>query len=109
MPKKLPTPKATRGDHRLIQAVREMAAHMRGEIKLESYEYTPPAKVDVATIRKQLGLNQKQFAEHYGFAISALREWEQGRRTPERSTRILLALIAENPKMVEKTLAKLSG
>ncbi len=101
--------KATSDDKRLIQAVREMAAHMRGEIKLESYEYTPPAKVDVARIRKQLGLSQKQFAEHYGFAISALREWEQGRRTPERSTRILLALIAENPKMVEKTLAKLSG
>lgn len=86
-----------------------MLAHARGEIKLESYEYTPPAKIDVAGIRKKLGLNQKQFADHYGFAVSALREWEQGRRTPERSARILLALIAENPKMVEKALAKLPG
>lgn len=101
-------PKATSDDRRLIQAVREMAAHMRGEIELESYEYTPPPKIDVAGIRKKTGLSQKQFADHYGFAVSALREWEQGRRNPERSTRILLALIAENPKMVEKTLTKLS-
>lgn len=102
-------PKARKREHDLVQAVREMAAHMRDEIELESYEYTPPATVDVARIRKKLGFSQKEFADHYGFAVSALREWEQGRRNPERSTRILLALIAENPKMVEKTLAKLSA
>lgn len=103
-------PKRTaRSESSLVTAAKEMLAHARGEIKLDFYEYTPPAKVDVAKIRKKTGLSQKQFADHFGFAVSALREWEQGRRNPERSTRILLALIAENPKMVEKTLAKLSA
>jgi putative transcriptional regulator len=100
--------RTSKSENSLVTAAREMLAHARGEIELESYEYTPPPKMDVAKIRKKLGLSQKQFADHYGFAVSALREWEQGRRNPERSTRILLALIAENPKMVEKTLAKLS-
>ncbi|MFZ5836401.1 MAG: helix-turn-helix domain-containing protein [Pseudomonadota bacterium] len=100
--------RTSKSESSLVTAAREMLAHARGEIELESYEYTPPPKMDVAGIRKKLGLSQKQFADHYGFAVSALREWEQGRRNPERSTRILLALIAENPKMVEKTLAKLS-
>ncbi len=102
------TKRTSKSEHSLVTAAREMLAHARGEIELESYEYTPPPKMDVSGIRKKLGFSQKQFADHYGFAVSALREWEQGRRNPERSTRILLALIAENPKMVEKTLAKLS-
>ena len=101
--------RTSKPERNVVTAAREMLAHARGEIQLESYEYTPPAKVNVAQIRKKLGLSQKEFADHYGFAVSALREWEQGRRNPERSTRILLAIIAENPKMVEKTLAKLSA
>jgi putative transcriptional regulator len=103
------TKRTNKSESSLVTAAREMLAYARGEIELESYEYTPPPKVDVAKVRKKLGLSQKQFADRYGFAVSALREWEQGRRNPERSTRILLALIAENPKMVEKTLAKLSA
>lgn len=103
------TPKATRDDKRLIQAVKEMAAHIHGEIELESYEYTPPVKVDVAKIRKKLGFSQKEFADHYGFAVSALRDWEQGRRTPERSARILLTLIESNPQAIEQALASVPG
>jgi putative transcriptional regulator len=101
-------PKKTTREHSLITATKEMLAHARGEITLTSYIYTPPKKVDVARLRKQLGFSQQAFANHYGFAVSALRDWEQGRRQPERSTRILLALIAANPRMVEATLAHLS-
>jgi hypothetical protein len=39
-------PKATRGDKRLIQAVKEMAAHRRGEIVLYTRKVTPPDKGD---------------------------------------------------------------
>lgn len=98
-------PKMTAADRRLIQATKEMAAHMRGEIELTSY--TPPQEVDVSKIRKELGYSQTEFAGHFGFAVSALRDWEQGRRNPERTARILLTLIAANPKMVEQTLAQI--
>lgn len=102
-------PKARKREHDLIQAVKEMAAHIRGEIVLHTRTVTPPDKVDVAAIRKNLGLNQKQFSEQFGFALSAVKDWEQGRRRPERSARILLTVIAINPKAIDKALAHLSA
>ncbi|MDX2094849.1 MAG: helix-turn-helix domain-containing protein [Alphaproteobacteria bacterium] len=102
-------PKARTPEHDLIQAAREMAAHRRGKLALPTRKVTPPDEVDVASIRKHLGYNQKEFADHFGFALSALKDWEQGRRTPERSTRILLSVIATNPKAIEQALAHLSA
>ena len=99
--------RATADDKRLIQAVREMGAHREGRLALSSRNIVPSEVVDVASIRKSLGYNQKQFAGHYGFALSAVRDWEQGRRTPERSARILLTLIDRNPQAIEQALAHL--
>jgi putative transcriptional regulator len=95
-------------EHDLVQAVREMVAHHRGELALPSYRVQVPAEMNVSKIRKTLGYSQQQFANVFGFALSALKDWEQGRRTPERSARILLAVIATNPKAVEKALMQFS-
>ena len=40
-----------------------------------------------------------------GFALSALREWEQGRRMPDRAARLFLKVIAREPKAVQRALA----
>jgi putative transcriptional regulator len=96
--------KPTEADQRLMAAAKEMLAHHRGELKLETRKTHVPEKIDVAAIRKGLGFSQSEFADHFGFAISAIKEWEQGRRAPERATRILLAVIAMNPKAVEQAL-----
>jgi putative transcriptional regulator len=101
-------PKAHTPEHDLIKAAREMVAHARGEISLPTRKVTPPSEVDVASIRKNLGYNQRQFADHFGFALSAVKDWEQGRRTPERATRIFLAIIATNPAAIEQALTRLS-
>ena len=87
-------------EHDLVKAAREMLAHYKGEIALPSRIVHIPAKTDVTSIRKKLGYTQKKFAEHFGFALSALKDWEQGRRKPERAARILLAIISANPKFV---------
>jgi putative transcriptional regulator len=60
---------------------------------------------DARAIRKATGLSQAVFAWRYGFDVSALRDWEQGRRTPDRSARVLLAIIKYEPKAVERALA----
>ena len=96
-------------EHDLIQSVREMAAHKRGELALSTRKVIVPDKVDVTSIRKNLGFNQKQFAEHYGFALSAIKDWEQGRRKPDRSARIFLAVIETNPQAIEEALTHLSS
>jgi len=60
---------------------------------------------DARAIRKATGLSQAAFAWRYGFDVSALRDWEQGRRTPDRSARVLLAIIKYEPRAVERALA----
>jgi putative transcriptional regulator len=64
-----------------------------------------PDLVDVAAIRNADGnLTQQAFAKRYGFTWSAVRDWEQGRKKPERSARIVLALIAAEPEAVRRVL-----
>jgi putative transcriptional regulator len=65
-----------------------------------------PKKIDVRAIRRRQKLTQSAFARRYGFALSALRDWEQGRRQPERSARILLRVIEHEPEAVERALAR---
>ena len=93
-------------EHDLIQAVREMSAHVHGKIALPSRKLSPPDIIDVASIRKGLGYSQKQFADHFGFTLSSVKDWEQGRRTPERAARVLLMVIATNPQVIEQALSK---
>ena len=61
---------------------------------------------NVKKIRTRLGLSQESFAQTYGFALSAVRDWEQGRRQPERSARILLRVVEKEPDAVTRALAK---
>lgn len=67
-----------------------------------------PATIDVAAIRHRLGhefcgapLSQADFARRFGFSPAAVRDWEQGRRKPEASARVLLLVIAEQPHLVD--------
>jgi putative transcriptional regulator len=64
-----------------------------------------PQKIDVKKIRTRLALSQEAFAGRYGFAVSAVRDWEQGRRKPERSARILLKIVEKEPEAVTRALA----
>jgi putative transcriptional regulator len=60
----------------------------------------------VKRIRKHLGLSQATFAATYGFALSAVRDWEQGRRQTERSARILLKIVERGPESVVRALGR---
>jgi putative transcriptional regulator len=64
-----------------------------------------PKRVNVKRIRGRLGLTQAAFASRFGFSVSAIRDWEQGRRAPEAATRVLLAVIDREPEAVLRALA----
>lgn len=64
-----------------------------------------PAEVDVRAIRKNLGMTQEAFAQSYGFSLSAVKDWEQGRRRPEAAARVLLKVIEKRPDAVSEALA----
>ena len=59
----------------------------------------------VRRVRAGTGLSQARFAERYGFSAAAVRDWEQGRRTPEASTRCYLRVIELEPQAVGRALA----
>ena len=60
-------------------------AYLDGTADKRNYRVHVPEKIDVRKIRTRMGLSQEAFAETYGFALSAVRDWDQGRRRPERS------------------------
>lgn len=68
----------------------------------QSGEHRP---VNVRAIRKASGMTQQAFASTYGFTLGALRDWEQGRKRPERTARVLLSVITEAPDMVARAVA----
>jgi putative transcriptional regulator len=84
----------------------EAKAYLEGSADKRDFRIHVPARVDVKRIRTRLGLSQESFAQTYGFALSAVRDWEQGRRQPERSARILLKVVEKEPDAVTRALAK---
>jgi putative transcriptional regulator len=86
----------------IMEGLKEVLAHKRGEIKLNSYFVPNP--VDVKAIRTRLKLSQSEFAARFYFPIRTLQDWELGRNQPYSPIRAYLLVIANNPKMVEKAL-----
>ena len=89
---------------RVIAGFKEALAHARGELGLPGYTVMVPDEVDVATLRHTLGLSQRAFAHVFGLDVTAVHAWEQGRRRPDRTARILLAVIAREPEAVKRAL-----
>lgn len=87
------------------RGLEEAVAHARGEdVAARVSIIHVPETVDVRALRGSMGMTQHAFAARYGFSLSAVREWEQGRRQPERSARILLKVIEREPEAVERAL-----
>ena len=89
---------------RILRSARQALAFARGEIT-EGFIVHVPNTVDVKAIRERSGLTQEAFARKFGFTAAAVRDWEQGRRQPEKAARVLLLVIAHNPDAVTEALA----
>jgi putative transcriptional regulator len=67
---------------------------------LKRMRRTPQIKV----IRRALGLTQGEFAARYHIPLGTLRDWEQGRATPDQPTQAYLTVIARSPEGVQRAL-----
>jgi putative transcriptional regulator len=90
---------------RIMQGLREAAAHAKGR-KVPGLRLHVPEQIDVTAIRRKTGLSQQAFSARIGVSTGTLRNWEQGRRTPDGPARVLLAMLARNPRLVEETLGR---
>ena len=82
----------------LAASVREGGAILRGEV-MPARKFIV-AGPDVKRIRANYKLSQVEFAALIGISVATLRNWEQGRRTPEGPARILLQVAAKHPDAV---------
>jgi putative transcriptional regulator len=80
-------------------------AYLASTADKRRYRVHVPESIDVKKIRTRLGLSQEAFPATYGFALSAVRDWEQSHRRPERSARILLKIVQKEPEAVTRALA----
>jgi putative transcriptional regulator len=82
----------------LLESVREGGEILRSERKAaRSFHFDVP---DVRSVREKYGLSQSRFAALMGISVGTLRNWEQGRRKPEGSARVLLQVVARHPEAV---------
>ena len=89
----------------LVKAMREAAAYMTGEPGATvAHQVRVPDEVDVLAIRKSFKLSRERFAQRFGLDARAVQDWEQGRRRPDRTARILLRTIERHPEAVEDAL-----
>jgi putative transcriptional regulator len=62
----------------------------------------PIESEDIAAIRHFVGLTQAAFASALGISVHTLRNWEQGRRTPEGPALALLRIAVRHPNIVRE-------
>jgi len=94
----------SKSGQRILRGARQALAYARGA--REGFVAHVPETVDVAAIRKRLGLSQADFADRFGFKLDAVQNWEQGRRRPEGAARAFLRVIEREPAAVRRALAK---
>jgi len=61
--------------------------------------------VDVKRLRERLGMTQEEFALRFGLDIDAVRNWEYGRREPDRAAKSYLTVIDREPELAQAALA----
>jgi putative transcriptional regulator len=86
----------------LFDSVRQAGRIRRGTLKPSRTTVFRPA--DVKRVRAKLGASQSEFALMIGVSVSTLRNWEQGRRTPDGPALALLRVAAKHPDVVAKAL-----
>ena len=59
----------------------------------------------IIAIRKQMNLSQTVFAKVLNVSASSIRQWEQGKRKPSGSTKILLELLEKSPHLLDYRLS----
>ncbi len=78
---------------KMLEAVKE--ADKKGLVTLQS-------SPNVAEIRKQLKLSQREFAHQYRINPETLKSWEQHKREPDSISRAYLKCIEKNPRLIKK-------
>lgn len=84
---------------RTALAIRQAGAHARGEAVPGAVTHRP---IDVKALRARIDMTQTEFAATFGFSLGSVRDWEQGRKLPERTAMTIMRMIELAPDIVKK-------
>ena len=79
----------------ILEGIRQVKAGEIGRV------YTPEQILAIAA-RRSSKLTQVEFAELLDVSVDAIRDWEQGRRSPRGAARTLLRVAMQHPKVLHK-------
>ena len=85
----------------LLDSLNEVLEDIKGIKKLDS-RLVDVEDINVHDIREKYHLTQREFSETFGFSLRTLQQWEQGRRKPQGSARVLLKVIDYAPNVVNE-------
>jgi putative transcriptional regulator len=89
---------------RLIESAQQALEFVEGTADASRYRIHLPDDIDVKQIREAMAMSQTEFADHFGFSVRTLQDWEQGRRVPSGVAKNFLILLKRAPDMVRETL-----
>ena len=76
------------------------------EVKIPEVEIT---STEIKEIRKKKNLSQTLFAKLLNVSPSSVRQWEQGKRIPTGSTKVLLELLSKSPHILDYRINAVSS
>ncbi len=88
----------------IAEGLEDAIAFTRGEKARGRAHKVRARDIDVAATREKLGLSQGEFATAFGVSVGTVRNWEQGRRTPEGPALVLLTVIDRTPRAVLRAI-----
>jgi putative transcriptional regulator len=96
---------AKRAFEKMMAGMDDAIAYANGDVSRGKMA-VPSKGLDVASIRKQTGKTQDQFARAFRLPIGTVRDWEQCRSQPDAPARVLLSLIQAEPDMIEQLVQR---
>ena len=84
----------------ILKGLQEAVSFAKNEANEARVSKVEVKEIDVRKLREKLKLTQEAFADTFGFNLSTVRNWEQGKRQPEGPAKVLLNVIAYNPQCV---------
>lgn len=84
----------------ILNGLNEALSFANGENEDVEIHKVVVKDINIRELRERLDLTQEQFAMTFGVSRDTLRNWEQGKRKPEGPARVLLNVIAHDPKCV---------
>lgn len=79
----------------ILEGIRQMKAGEIGRV------YTPEQILAIAA-RRSSKLTQAEFAHLLDVSVDAIRDWEQGRRSPRGAARTLLRIAMQHPEVLHR-------